>query len=93
MRLRGGPQEGRVQGWRNREPEARLFDMPNWVRRGAETRETGHRREPGYRWAADPSGKPSNHSIGNSEQSDLVQSQMKTDEKRLEACRATVLMA
>ena len=34
VRLRGGPRDGLVQGWRNRGPEARLFGVPSWVRRG-----------------------------------------------------------
>ena len=33
-RLRDGPREGRVQGGRNREPEARRFGVPSWVRMG-----------------------------------------------------------
>jgi hypothetical protein len=34
----------------------------------AENRETGKKPEPGHRWARDPSGKPSNPSIGKSDE-------------------------
>jgi len=60
----GGPREGPVQGWSNRR-------LGYWGRQAgfggvAETRATGKGPEPGHRLARDPSGKPSNHSIGKS---------------------------
>jgi hypothetical protein len=40
-----------------------------WV---AKTREAGKGPEPGHRWARDPSGQPSNHSIGKSDEPGLA---------------------
>jgi hypothetical protein len=56
-RGRVGCRVGGIEG-----QEARVFEVPSRARRGAETRETGHRQEPGHRLGADLSGKPSSHS-------------------------------
>jgi hypothetical protein len=64
-RLRWGPREGLVQRWRNWGPG--LGCQAGFGEAG-ETRETGKGREPEHRLAGDPSGKPGNHSIGNSKE-------------------------
>jgi hypothetical protein len=56
-----------VQVWRNRGAEVRLFGAAIWVRMDRRNaREMGRGPESRHRLARDPSRKPSDHSIGKS---------------------------